>query len=128
MLTPVLGAARLIRFIKTANILQSSAPQIQEQQKDTEQRLNHVSFLPRCLDTLHIQMTSEGSSVGICLIDITVFCLCLLCARLQYHLPPTMQADLSYFSIPCRVKVSTVLASLHWFCCAIGNAHGVFDI
>lgn len=87
MLTPALRAARLISFTKMANILQSSASQIQEQQKDTSEKLNHVSFLPSRLDTLHIQMTSEGS-MGICLIDITVFCLCLLCAGLQCHPPP----------------------------------------
>lgn len=87
MLTPALNSARLIRFIKMANMLPSSASQIQEQQKDISERLNHVSFLPSCLDTLHIQMTSEGST-GTCLIDITVFCLCRLCARLQWHPPP----------------------------------------
>lgn len=70
-----------------ANILQSSTSQIQEQRKDTYERLNHVSFLPSCPDTLHIQMTSEGY-MGIRLIDITVFCLCLLCATFLYNPPP----------------------------------------
>ena len=34
-------------------MLPSSASQIQEEQKDAEERLNYVSFLPSCLDTSH---------------------------------------------------------------------------
>lgn len=61
---------------------------IQQQHKDANERLNHASFSsPFASTPLHIQMTSDRS-VGIRLIHITVFCLCLLRARLQRRHPP----------------------------------------
>lgn len=76
---------------------------------DSEEGLVCASFLPSCLKTHHIQMTSEG-------ICSKYYCILSACWTISGTPTPHHTSWPFIFSILCWIKVTTVLASLHWFC------------
>lgn len=56
-----------------------------------------------------------GSFWHYSILSVFALCLCLVPPFPHHGSWPFI------FSIPCEVKVTTVLASLHWFCCMMGK-------